>query len=202
MPKVVLIGYSGHAYVAADIFIKSGYELIGYCDRTEKQINPFGLSYLGPEMEYFAHKPDELFFVAIGDNALRKKIQTQLESLGARAANAIHPSAIIGHGVQISHGVMICANATINPLAQIADGAIINTGAIVEHECVVGAFAHIGPGAVLCGNVHVGDYSFVGAGSVVKQGITIGQSATIGSGASVVKSIPDNVIAIGVPAKF
>ena len=42
-----------------------------------------------------------------------------------------------------SNGVMIAANATINPLAKIGTGAICNTGGIIEHECEVGDFAHI-----------------------------------------------------------
>ena len=133
---------------------------------------------------------------------LHNNIYINLQEKKLTPANAIHPAAIIDASASIAEqGVMIAANAVINPLATIGTGAICNTGCIIEHECVVGEFAHIGPGAVLCGNVKIGSGTFVGANAVIKQGITVGKNAMIGAGAVVVKNVPDNVTVVGVPAK-
>jgi sugar O-acyltransferase (sialic acid O-acetyltransferase NeuD family) len=201
---MILIGYSGHAFVIYGIFITVGKKVTGYCDVVEKEYNPFKLSYFGSENSETGLQAlkQNGFFIAIGDNRLRNKIYTNLQQKKLTPANAIHPSAVIDASATIAqHGVMIAANATINPLASVGTGAICNTGCIIEHECVVGEFAHIGPGAVLCGNVKIGIGSFVGANAVIKQGITVGKNAMIGAGAVVVKDVPDGVTVVGVPAK-
>ncbi|HMK03744.1 MAG TPA: acetyltransferase [Ferruginibacter sp.] len=201
---MILIGYSGHAFVVFGILKAAGKNVIGYCDVAEKELNPFGLSYYGTETSenaLAAFKKND-FFIAIGDNNTRNKIFGKLQQKDLLPANAIHPSLIMDDSVKIAaHGIMIAANVTINPLAEIGRGAICNTGCIIEHECIVGDFAHIGPGAVLCGNVKIGDRTFVGANAVIKQGITIGNNVMIGAGAVVVKDVPDNTTVVGVPAK-
>jgi sugar O-acyltransferase (sialic acid O-acetyltransferase NeuD family) len=201
---MILIGYSGHAFVVYGIFTAAGKKIAGYCDVAEKEYNPFGLQYFGTENSETGLDAIKAngYFIAVGDNKLRKKIYESLQQKQLTPANAIHPSAVIDASASIAEqGVMIAANATINPLASIGTGAICNTGCIIEHECVVGEFAHIGPGAVLCGNVKIGSCTFVGANAVIKQGITVGKNAMIGAGAVVVKDVPDGVKVIGVPAK-
>lgn len=201
---MILIGYSGHAFVVYGILNSAAKKVTGYCDREEKKFNPFNLAYFGAEGSAQGIKAlhDHGFFIAIGDNAIRKKIYGQLAVQNLFPTNAIHPSAVIDASAGIAvNGVMIAANATVNPLAKIGTGAICNTGCIVEHECEVGDFAHIGPGAVLCGNVKVGEGTFVGANAVIRQGISVGKNAMIGAGAVVVKDVADGSTVIGVPAK-
>ena len=201
---MILIGYSGHAYVVYGILHAAGKKVIGYCDVTEKDHNPFKLYYFGPENSdaALAAIRQHGYFIAIGDNLLRKKIYDNLQQKNLLPLNAIHPSTVIDASAVIAPGaVMIAAHVVINPLADIRTGVICNTGCIIEHECIVGNFAHIGPGAVLCGNVKIGGGTFVGANAVIKQGITVGKNAMIGAGAVVVKDVPDNVTVIGVPAK-
>lgn len=201
---MILIGYSGHAFVVYGILQLAGKQATGYCDVEEKEYNPFNLVYEGSETSDEAIKKLQTtdFFIAVGDNQVRHKIYHQLSKQNMLPANAIHPSAVIDASAGIAdHGVMIAAQVSINPLASIGIGAICNTGCIIEHECVVGEFAHIGPGAVLCGNVKIGEGTFVGANAVIKQGITIGKNAMIGAGAVVVKNVADNVTVVGVPAK-
>lgn len=201
---MILIGYSGHAFVVYGIINGTGKKITGYCDTEQKQYNPFNLVYIGKEDcvdAADAFKKDD-FFIAIGDNKIRERIQFKMSEKGFFPINAIHPSATIDPSAIIEKsGVMIAANATINPLAKISLGVICNTGCIIEHECSVGAFSHIGPGAVLCGNVTIGHRSFVGAGAVIRQGVTVGSNVIIGAGAVVLKDVPDDTTVIGVPAK-
>jgi sugar O-acyltransferase (sialic acid O-acetyltransferase NeuD family) len=201
---MILIGYSGHAFVIYGILHAADKKVIGYCDVIEKEYNPFNLPYYGTENAEAALQAIKQngFFIAVGDNLLRNKIYDNLQEKNLTPVNAIHPSAVIDPSAAIAAtGVMVAANVTINPLATIGTGVICNTGCIIEHECVVGNFAHIGPGAVLCGNVKIGERTFVGANAVIKQGIIIGKNAMIGAGAVVVKDVADNVTVIGVPAK-
>ncbi len=77
-----------------------------------------------------------------------------------------------------------------------------NTNAAVDHDCLIGDYAHVGPGVSLAGNVTVGEGAFLGIGSVAIMGSTIGRWSTVGAGAAVVHDIPDNVTAVGLPARI
>ena len=201
----ILIGYSGHSFVVYGILKNAGIIVTGYFDNEEKFFNPFALNYLGKEADLSATEKikETDYFIAIGDNNLRKKIYEQLSQNTNRfPINAIHPTAVIDSSVIIAKsGVMVSANAVINSLAKIGTGVICNTGCIIEHECRVQDFAHIGPGAVLCGNVTIGQQTFVGARAVIRQGINIGSNVIIGAGAVVVKDVADNTTVVGCPAK-
>lgn len=201
---MVIIGYSGHAFVVCSILKAAGMSATAYCDNEEKANNPFGLQFLGSEnsetaLTAFKEMPA---FVAIGNNSLRKKVYNNIAGQNARFINAVHPSAIICSTAAIEkNAVMVSAGVIIQPLSRIGTGVVCNSGSIIEHECIVGDFAHIGPGTILCGNVSVGAGSFIGAGAVVRQGITIGKDCMIGAGSVVIKDVPDFSTVVGVPAR-
>jgi sugar O-acyltransferase (sialic acid O-acetyltransferase NeuD family) len=199
--QVILIGYSGHAFVAADIFERNQTVLAGYCDVQEKELNPYGLAYLGTEANYLkANKIQQSFFVAIGNNAIRRRVSDEIIRNGGRLINAIHPNAMISSKVELGTGVLVAASATINPMSIIEDGVICNTSSSVDHDCIIGAYSHIAPGAVLCGNVQVGRNCFIGARAVVKEGVTICDDVIIGAGAVVITNIDIPGTYVGCPA--
>ena len=49
--------------------------------------------------------------------------------------------------------------------------------------------------------IKVGSHVFIGVNTIVMPGVTIGSNVVIGAGSVVTKDIPDNSVAIGVPAK-
>ena len=204
-PAVVLIGYSGHAWVVADCLLAAGYGLAGYCERAPQARNPFGLPYWGVETDatVLARLAAAGWFVAIGDNTARAKIQARLTAaLGAAPVVARHPSAVVSAHAVLGAGTLVAPLAVINAGATLGAGVICNTGAIVEHECVIGDFAHIAPGAVLAGNVTVAAGAFVGAGAAVRQGVHIGAGAMVGAGAVVVKDVPPGARVVGNPHRL
>ena len=201
--NIALIGYSGHSYVACEILQAQGFSVTAYVGNKASK-NPYKLAYLGLETE--ANVVVELaqnfnYFIGIGNNTIREKLQELLSLQIGNPVNAIHPTSIISPTSTIGHGCMIGANVVINPQVTIANGVICNTGAIIEHECRIGNYSHISPGAVLCGNVQVGHNSFIGANAVIKQNIIIGNNVTIGAGAVVINNIANNEIMVGNPQK-
>ena len=49
--------------------------------------------------------------------------------------------------------------------------------------------------------ITIKDGAHIGIGSIIMPGVTIGKGAVIGAGAVVTKDVPDNCLAVGVPAK-
>ncbi|SFG33074.1 acetyltransferase [Pontibacter chinhatensis] len=205
MKGIALFGYSGHAYVVADAILEIGGQIIGYFDQNKASSNPFKLNYLGNEQDQFSLDKlsvlEEAFFVAIGNNLIRRRLTELLTGKGYTSISVIHPRSIVSKFAIINCGTFVAAGAMVNAMANVGQGVIINTGAVVEHECEVGNYTHIAPGAVLAGNVRVGEGSFIGANAVVKQGVSIGRNAIVGAGAVVLKDIADNLVWVGNPAK-
>ena len=196
---VVLIGYSGHAFVVKEIFDSQQRQVHGYCEKHPAAANPYGLSYLGYERDTAVQERlrHYAYFVAIGDNSLRAGISCYLTALLGEAIQALDASALISATARLGAGVMVGPRVVINAQAVVAEGVICNTGAIIEHECRVGAYAHVAPGAVLCGGVTVGEQTLIGANAVVRPGIHIGKGVCIGAGAVIVKNVADGQTVIG-----
>lgn len=51
------------------------------------------------------------------------------------------------------------------------------------------------------GKIVVDEHSFIGAGATIMPGVRIGKNCVIGAGAVVTRSIPDNSVAAGIPAR-
>lgn len=202
--EVILIGYSGHAYVVAETALENGANLIGYSEKFVLDSNPFNLAYLGFEKgdDFIGWNKKVSFILGIGDNALRQNITNLIESKGRKVSSLIHISASVSKSAKIGCGTFINRNVAVNALAVIGKSVILNTGCIVEHECVIADAVHIAPGAVLAGNVSVGERTFIGANAVIKQGIVIGRDVIIGAGTVVVTNIPNGKKAIGNPGRI
>lgn len=203
MNNIVIIGYSGHAYVVIETFESMGKKVVGYFDYEKKKYNPYALNYLGVENQNSINEilANNDYFIAIGDNYIREKVYQKINFI-ERFAQAIHTKAVVSRTAQIGKGALIAANVTINAQVRIDDGVICNTNSIIEHECILKNFCHIAPSATLCGNVEVGMRSFVGANSVIKQGVKIGDDVIIGAGSVVLKDIPKDSKVVGNPLRF
>lgn len=201
--EVVLLGYSGHAYVVADAALSAGINLKYYAEKAEQVKDPFYLKYIGDENDnnFKGWNSRIDFILGVGDNGIRMKIAKFVNSKGGNLINVIHPKANISKKVSIGNGVFVGSGACINPLVDIQKYSIINTGSIVEHECTVGMGSHIAPGALLAGNVKVGNNTFIGANSVIKEGVTIGDNVIIGAGSVIINDVESNKKVVGNPSR-
>lgn len=204
--KIVIIGYSGHAFVVCDICHSMNRQIIGYCEAEQKAFNPYNLLFLGSELSLkgLAKLQMNDYHIAIGNNVIRAKIQTNLieNNIQHKAISIVHNSSVISPLAKLKDGIMVAQNATINALAEIGEGVICNTSSIIEHEVEIGRYSFVGPNATLLGNVKVGAFSFIGANSVIKEGVNIGNNVTIGAGTVVIRDVPDNVTVVGNPQRI
>ena len=201
---IAIIGYSGHAFVVAEILIEQGFTLDFYIDKKELTHNPYGLKYLGCETDhdFQGWELNFSYVLGIGNNRLREKTAQIVVDHDKPLQKVISNSSSISKTAHIGNGVFVSRGVLVNALAQIEDYAILNTGCIIEHECIINCAAHIGPGAVLAGNVSIGRRTFVGANSVIKQGIKIGEDVVIGAGSVIINDVPNNSKMVGNPARM
>lgn len=193
--KVIIIGAGGHGRVVADIVRLNGDEVIGFIDDNKTGfVN--GCEVLGTIKDI--GKFDCYYFAAIGDNATRQKIMEK----DVKWYTAIHPSAVVAKDVEIPCGVVIMANAVVNPGSVIGEGVIINTAATVDHDNVIGDFVHLSPGVHLAGTVTIKERTWVGIGAIVINNVTICSDAMIGAGTVVAKDITECGTYVGVPARI
>ena len=103
-----------------------------------------------------------------------------------RTGIEIHPGAQIGPGLFIDHGMGIVVGET----------AVIGANCTVYHHVTLG-----GTGKDV-GKRHptIGDNVLIGAGATILGPVTIGHNTRVAAGSVVLKDLPENVTAAGVPA--
>lgn len=89
----------------------------------------------------------------------------------------------IGYGFYIGHGI----------------GIVINSGTTIGNNVNISQFLSIGTNNRTPATI--GDNTYIGPNVCIVEDVFIGNNVTIGAGAVVVKDIPDNATAVGVPAK-
>lgn len=198
MKKLIILGAGGHGRVIADIAEKNGYGDISFLDDGTDAYKCGDYPVVGSCSDFYKYDCD--FFVGIGNSEVRMTLQQRLLDAGKSVAVLIHPSAVIGKGVNIGCGSVVMAGAVINPGAVIGRGCIINTCSSVDHDCAVDDFAHISVGAHLAGSVHIGRGTFIGIGAVVVNNTDIAENCIVGAGAAVIKNIDKKGTYAGVPA--
>lgn len=110
---------------------------------------------------------------------------------------------IIGENVYIGPNAVLrgdCARLVLRDGANLQDGCIMH--AIPEYETVVEQDGHIGHGAILHG-CRIKKNALIGMQAVIMDGAVVGENSFIGANSVLpcFKSIPDNVLAFGNPAK-
>ncbi|MCI8332468.1 MAG: serine O-acetyltransferase [Clostridiales bacterium] len=116
-------------------------------------------------------------------------LSARLLSQWARFATGIeiHPGATIGKGLFIDHG----------------SGVVIGETAVIGDNCTIYQGVTLGGTGKHQGKRHptLGDNVMIGAGAKVLGPFTIGDNTKIAAGAVVLKEIPENSTAVGIPAK-
>lgn len=200
--KLVIIGARGHGKVIADIAIKlNRWENIVFLDDDESIKKTIGLEIVGKSEDAIKYREEADFFVAIGNNSIREKVQGQLESDGLSVVSLIHPNAVVATDVEIGKGTVIMAGVIINSSSKVGKGCIINTASTLDHDNVIEDYVHVSPGAHLAGTVRVGRRSWLGIGSVVSNNLNVYSDCQLGAGAVIVKDIVEPGTYVGVPAR-
>lgn len=81
-------------------------------------------------------------------------------------------------------------------------GIVIHQDAVIGNKCILEQNVTIGGRSGLTVLPKIGNNVMIGAGASIIGPVKIGNNCKIGAGAVVVNDIPDNCVAIGIPAKI
>ena len=202
---IVVYGAGGHGKVVADILCSMGLaeQWIGYLDDSATVGTIImGKPVLGGFDWLTQNEPKAAVALGIGSNSARQKVANRCKELGLELFVAIHSTAYVSRFAKIAAGTVVMAKAAVNPEAQIGEGVIVNTAAVIEHDVVLGDYSHVSPNAAFGGAASLGALSHLGVGVSVLPCIRVGARSTVGAGAVVNRDLPDDVVAVGVPARI
>jgi serine O-acetyltransferase len=106
--------------------------------------------------------------------------------------------------IEISTGISISSDAKIGKGLYVGHfgGIFINKSVEMGENCNIGQGVTVGTlGVGKQGSPIIGSNVYIGTGAKILGDITIGSNVKIGANAVVVKNIPDNATAVGIPAK-
>ncbi len=172
-------------------------------DAPEKLFGQFPVLKTIQEASIYFKTIDNRYTIGIGNPVLRKKIYDKFTALGGKFTSSISPLANIGsYGNHIDIGCNIMTGTVITSDITIKKGVLINLNCTIGHDSVIGEFVELSPGVHISGNCSIGDYTVFGTNATMLPKLTIGKNVIIGAGSVVTKDLPDNCVAVGIPAKI
>ena len=138
---------------------------------------------------------------AIGDPNVKKTVLDQLTNSENKYPVLIHPDVRMSKFIDIGEGTIICSGCILTVNIKIGKHVIINLDSTVGHDATIGDFSTILPSVNISGHVNIEELVSIGTGAKIIQELRVGRNTIIGAGAIVTKDIPQNVVAVGMPAK-
>lgn len=208
MKKIVIIGAGGFAREVAWLLeeiniVKKDWVLLGFIDEDPKNHGKIlnGYPVLG-NFDCIRTSYNQLFSIcAVGSPNAKYRLVEKAEMVGLKFVNIIHPGVRLSKFTEIGVGNIICAGSIISTNVTIGNHVSINPSSTVGHDSVIGDYSTILWSVNISGNCKVETGCDIGTNASIIQGIKIGSWSVIGAGAVVVRDIPSNCTAVGIPAK-
>ncbi len=213
--KILVVGFGGQAREAIDVLEALGLagRIAGYTVHRRHVARQMPV--LLGKWKFFRSIEDLVsdrngfcLVPSVFDPDLRKKIVADLQKKGLETSlTLVHPKASVSRFAIVGEGVFINANVTLTGNPRVGDYVVINPNCSIHHDVIVGDYVSIAAGAMLNGYARVGNLAYIGSGAIIRnkngrgQPTRVGRRVVVGMGAVVTKSLPDQVVAYGNPAR-
>ena len=195
---LILIGASGHGNVLADIAIKMNkWHKIAFLDDDYSVEKCMGFDVVGTsdDIDKYVHEAD--FFVAIGKNNTREKVQGNLiHLLFSQIETAEEIKKVVVQNVEkgivdasqqndieeyMNKNSLVNYNAVIGEDVSIEKGTVVMAGAIINSSTRIGKGCIINTGSIIEHDNIIEDYVHISPGSVLSGTVKIGRGSWIGA---------------------
>ena len=178
------------------------FTVLGFADDGKIGQTVHGLPVLCGTRELAERDQDTAVVLAVGNPFVRRRLYETLRGNDHLSfPTLIAPDAVHSGTVTFGKGCIVGFGVTMTVDIRVGDFVLVSNGCNVGHDAALDDFATLYPGVHVSGNVHLGAGCEVGVGSNIIQGLSVGQNAVLGAGCAVIRDIPANCTAVGVPAK-
>ena len=139
--------------------------------------------------------------IALGEPSDRRFWFEKFKENGFNFATLIHPSVHIPACTTVKEGAIIFTGSFISCDVAISENVVILPHANIGHDTYIGKHSVISGFANIAGRCSIGEESYIALSAAMKQGTKIGNKSIVGMGSMIVRDIPDNVVAMGNPAR-
>jgi sugar O-acyltransferase (sialic acid O-acetyltransferase NeuD family) len=143
----------------------------------------------------------DMLFLGVFQPEVKQKVMTAFGQRTQQFLTLIHATASISATTHVGYGCLINSHVSVAAQSHVGNFVSLNRNVSVGHHTVVEDFVTVNPGCNIAGNVRIGQGTQIGMGANLLDGITVGTNTIIGAGSVVTRSIPDNVVAYGSPAR-
>jgi sugar O-acyltransferase (sialic acid O-acetyltransferase NeuD family) len=206
---MLIIGAKGFAKEVLEVCHQNGDDKsIAFYDDVNEDIgdvlyNQFPILHSIEQAKIYFETVDNQFTVGIGNPVLREKLTDKFIAIGGVLTSTISKFSEIGSfEVTIDEGANILSGVKISNSVSIGKCPLIYYNSLITHDVIIGNFVEISPGVTILGRAVVGNLVHIGAGAIILPNVTIGNNVVIGAGSVVTKNLPDNCVAVGIPAKI
>jgi sugar O-acyltransferase (sialic acid O-acetyltransferase NeuD family) len=180
------------------------FEIIGFLDDDANKLNTViaGIPVLG-NVSTIENYADQGFAVAwgIAFPSIKNSLYNLYKHLNFDYPNFIAKNTWLSNAVFLGKGCIIYPGCSINYETEIQDFVVMNMNCAVGHNCKIGSFTSLSPGVNLGGNTTIGNQVELGIGCATLQGVIIGNNVKVGGQAMVTKTLKNDQVVKGIPAK-
>lgn len=119
-----------------------------------------------------------------------------------RYGNFIHPTVTVCRSFKMGYGNVIQAGSVISSNTVMGNHNTFNSMCLFGHDTVMGNHNFFAAHSLIGSNIKMGNCIFVGLNSSLNNKIKIGDNIMVAMGSNVIKSVGDNQVIMGNPAKF
>ncbi len=207
--RVIIVGAGGFGREALDVLRAmdpegESVEFVGFVSDDEPDAGMLAridASWLGNDDAFLAAPSASHYVLGIGAPAVRRRLVERFDAAGLTPMTLIHPTALIGHDVELGEGTVMCGHSSVTTNIRVGRHVHLDRMTTIGHDSVIDDFVTVHPGAVVSGSVTIHSGTRLGTTSCVLPGVTVGRDVMIGAGAVVTKDVADGLTVVGVPAR-
>jgi sugar O-acyltransferase (sialic acid O-acetyltransferase NeuD family) len=167
----------------------------------EKTVNKI---YLPGGFEWLKARGGAVALAIIGNHVIRRKLVERLKLIeGIYFPLIIGPNSIVSDSVEFGEGCIVSLSFNwIDPNVKLGNFVFVCCSTRIGHDVSIGDYTAIFSNIDISGGAQIGADCVIGTGVTINPEVKIGDRAIIGAGSVVIRDIPADVIAAGVPARI